>query len=167
MVWSLLEGPHPLDIHGDELVASSVEVESELAGVEVSAGFAFVRQPGSALFDRPRCLGPCHDHHAVVGADDIAGVDDLFAEPDGDVDRTRGVLHCSLAGDLLGPDRDAHVAELGGVANAGVDDQAAVRRRVAFPPPTRTGVRSPSPQGEMPSNHGGEQLSSVFRLGVS
>ena len=53
------------------------------------------------------------------------GADTLAAEDDGHVDRAGGGLDRALRGHGRGPDGEAHRAQFGDVAHAGVDDQAA------------------------------------------
>ena len=65
------------------------------------------------------------DHRVVVGDDDVTGVHRDGAEGDGQVDRAGGGLHGALRGDRGGPRREAHLVQVGDIADAGVDDQAA------------------------------------------
>lgn len=71
-----------------------------------------------------RVPGDDHDP-VVVGEDHVAGVDDLAVDRDRHVHRAAGGLDGALRRDGTRPGGEAHVAQLLGVADAGVHDDPA------------------------------------------
>ena len=87
-----------------ELVAQAVQVQAELAAGQGLAGCSSW-PPGPAPPPAPPGVCARHaDHAVVVGDDRVAGPDDLPADRDGHVDRTRRLLDRALGADRRRPD---------------------------------------------------------------
>ena len=115
-----------LDAEGGEGGAQAVEVDSELAGGQSLAGRRLPIGPRLGQRHGTGSLGAGHDHDAVVvGADDVARFDHLTTEHDRDVDGSRRRLDGALARHVPRPHGESHRPQLGRVAHAGADHQAA------------------------------------------
>src|SRR5262249_3564613 len=61
-------------------------------------------------------------HTVVVGDDHVSWMDRLAGADDGYVDVAEGLFDRPVGGDTGGPDREAHLPQLGDVPAAGIDD---------------------------------------------
>ncbi len=109
-----------------ERLPQPVAVQAELAVEEGGAGRGLLGLAGLRLLDRLPGASPGDDHDpVVVGEDHVAGADDLAVDRDRHVHRAAGGLDGALRRDGTRPGGEAHVAQLLGVADAGVHDDPA------------------------------------------
>src|SRR6266511_70092 len=109
-----------------ELLSHPLYVETELPGAVALARSEFLLFSCAGLFEHLRRLCARHDHDTVVvGDDDVAGLDPLAGAHDADVHVAERLLDGAERRHALRPDGELHTPELGDVAAAGVDDEAA------------------------------------------
>ncbi len=100
---------------------TSSGVSASLVTLDVP-GFGFVT--GTREFD---CLGNLlasdNDDAIAVTLDDVTGINDLFSEDQGMVDRAERFLDGSLDVHVLGEDGESEFADLPGISHSAVGDQ--------------------------------------------